>query len=152
MRDVSPETKELAQRLLWQEAGGRLDAENLAKAAERILDRLRRKLTDLLGQAGFIALYRRALRLAQGEYPALENLAVDAKPDERLLGLHEFAAANSENLATFVAGFSTLLAHLIWLLVTFIGDSLTVRLINEIWPEIAQYARDPSTRIWRDDA
>ena len=152
MRDVSPETKELAQRLLWHEAGGRLEAEVLAAAAERTLDRLRSRLTDLLGQAGFIALYRRALRLAQGEFPALENLAVDAKPDERLLGLHEFADANSENPATVVAGFSALLAHLIWLLVTFVGDNLTVRLIYEIWPEIAQDARDPSTRIWRDDA
>lgn len=138
MRDVSPATKDLAQRLLRHESGGQLEAEAVAIAAERTLAQLRTRLNALLGRMGYLALFRRALRLAQGEYPLLDSLAISQEPGGNLLGLREFAIANDGDPAAVASALAALVAHLFWLLVTFIGEGLTFRLIGEIWPDIAQ--------------
>ena len=140
MRDVSPATKDLAQRLLRHESGGQLEAEAVATAAGRTLARLRTRLNALLGRMGYFALFRRALRLAQGEYPLLDSLAIGPEPDGNLLGLREFALENDGDPAAVASALAALVAHLFWLLVTFIGEDLTFRVIGEIWPDIVQGA------------
>lgn len=151
MHAVSPATRELAQRLLWNEAGGRLGPEVLP-AAERTFGLLRRRLTDLLGQAGFTALLRRALHLAQAEYPILTALVVGGTAAETLSGLRELEVADATESASIAVALTALLAHLIWLMVTFIGEDLTIRLIDEIWPERGPDVGDPPVQGGRQDA
>ena len=68
--------------------------------------------------------------LAQGEAPLLEGMLIN--PD----GSFEFSPAMEERLATKeVANAGAALAgRLLGLLVTFIGEGLTLRLVHDIWP------------------
>lgn len=134
MHHVPPETQELARRLLRQEAGGRRESAALGAAIERACQRLRGRLVLLIGRIGFAALFRRALHLAQGDFPALEALAATEGGEPCLGGGREFAAAHAADPALVEAGFVAILAHLIALLDTFIGEAVTRRAIGEHWP------------------
>lgn len=87
----------------------------------------------LMGRGGFEALLARALLLATAEAPWLTGLQVVA--DGKLEGL---AAAHAKiDAAEFSEGEVVLLTQLLGLLVAFIGPALTLRLINQIWPQLS---------------
>ncbi len=134
MTVVSPAALELAQQLLRHEADGRLGAEALAAAAERVGGRMRGRLTDLVGLAGYHALFARALRLAQEEIPALKRITLDTNAEGGLRGIREFAGAQVDDSAA-AAGLTAILANLIGLLVVFVGEDLAIRLVRDAWPE-----------------
>jgi hypothetical protein len=139
MPEVSPAARIVARRVLLHEAGGRTEPAALAEAAERADARLRTRLADLIGQTGYTTLVARAVRLAQAEVPALEGIAVAAGETgaaERLHGVHEFARTSGD-AAAIEASLGAILAHVIGLLITFIGEDLALRLIREAWPELA---------------
>ena len=98
----------------------------------RVCEKLRISLTRFVGADGFTALLRRALALARADVPSLQTVKVTA--DGRLEGLEEFAA-DSENAGVEAA--TAITAHLLGLLVTFIGEPLTLRLVREAWPDVA---------------
>ena len=138
MPETSPAARVLARRVLRHEAGGRAEPAALAEAAERADARLRGRLARLIGPAGYTTLVARAVRLAQAEVPALERVTVDALARGAEGGLHgvrEFARASGDAGAA-EAGLSTILAHAIELLGTFIGEDLALRLIRDAWPEL----------------
>jgi len=126
----------VARQLLVFEAGGQIRAEEFARAVERACRRLRLRLANAIGPVGFDSLLTRALRLAQGEVTTLERIAFAEDSELSLQGAHEFAATHDPVATgdTFVA----ILAHFIWLLITFIGEDLGLHLIRETWPEIAR--------------
>lgn len=132
MEEVSPVAQELARRLLAHEAGARQGPEELAAAIERIHHRLRQTLARLIGLAGFNALFDRALHLAGAASPALAQVTVE------LQGAREFAVAHDS--FTVRAGFVSILAHFIGLLIRFVGEELTVGLIREAWPGLRSSA------------
>jgi hypothetical protein len=117
-------TRELAQRLLDAEAmeAGTADAETHAVC--RVCDKLRRPLSTLAGAAGFRSLLSRALTLAKQESAALG--AWEVKADGSL---------ESPNGETTPSG-AVLIAHLIGLMITFIGESLTLRLVHDVWIDL----------------
>ena len=138
MPETSPAARVLARRVLRHEASGRAEPAALAEAAERADARLRGRLASLIGPTGYTALVARAVYLAQAEVPALERVTVDALATGAEGGLHgvrEFARASGDAGAA-EAGLSAILAHVIGLLVTFIGEDLALRLIREAWPEL----------------
>jgi hypothetical protein len=92
----------------------------------RVLEKLRLSLTQFVGADGFTALLRRALVLARSDFPSLQIARVT--PDGRLEGIEEHAKKGVE-AATAIT------AHLLGLLVTFIGEPLTFRLIRNVWPD-----------------
>jgi hypothetical protein len=121
--DMNPEIKALAQRLIHHDAGLTSQAED-AEFMCRVCEKLRRPLTSLAGKAGFVSLLGRALTLAKREAPALS--AVQVRPDGLLEGLSgETVEANP-----------ILVACLLSLLFTFIGEHLTMRLLQDIWPDL----------------
>lgn len=91
--------------------------------AVRVLDKLRVALTRVAGSDGCTSLYRRSLALAQAEVPTLNGVTI--QPDCSVDGLETVAAKAAVALA----------AHLLALLVTFIGEPLTLRLVREGWPD-----------------
>lgn len=97
--------------------------------AVRVHETLRVSLTRFAGAEGFTAMLRRALALARADVPSLQNVKV--KADGHMEGL-EALAAHAPGEATEAAVAIT--AHLLWLLVTFIGERLTLRLVLEAWP------------------
>lgn len=130
---LPPQTRDLAQRLLAYENAAGKTSEPPQFAAFGVCERLRQPLVTLAGVAGFRALLSRALVLARAEAPSLS--AVEVAADGSLKCQDEFASqSNKEQLRD---GGDILIAHLIGLLLIFIGEGLTFRLVQDVWPEAA---------------
>jgi hypothetical protein len=93
-------------------------------AVSRVCDKLRRPFATLAGIAGFRSLLARALTLAKQESPDLRVWEV--MPDGSLEGLNGEAVQSG----------AVLITHLIGLMITFIGESLTLRLLQDVWPDV----------------
>jgi hypothetical protein len=120
----TPTTRELAKRLLAYEDVEADSATADVHAVSRVCDKLRRPLATLAGAAGFRSLLARALTLAKQESPVLG--AWEVRADGSLQGLNGEAA----ELGT------VLIAHLIGLMITFVGESLTLRLVHDVWLDL----------------
>ena len=101
--------------------------------AFRVCEKLRQPLTRLAGVAGFRSLLSRALALANDEVRWMK--AIHVRADGSLEGLDEAQAQLSET--EIADGEIVLIAQLIGLLATFIGEELTLRLVQESWPDAA---------------
>jgi hypothetical protein len=123
----------LAQRLLTYETVAGENSEPAEPAAIRVCAKLRRPLITLAGVAGFRSLLSRALTLARAEAPSLS--AVQVAADGSLKGLDELQPQIDKEQAR--DGGAILIAKLIGLLLTFIGEGLTLRLVQDVWPEAA---------------
>jgi hypothetical protein len=119
---LNSKTRELARSLLDYEGAGE------TPALLRVSEKLRRPLTTLTGGIGFRALQGRALTLAKAQLPNLT--AVEVKPDGSLDGLNGLRNDEAEE-----AGI-TLIAHLLGLLGTFIGEDLMLHLVRDVWPNV----------------
>jgi hypothetical protein len=123
--------RSIAKHLLVHETAGRKSSE----AKERgfgVTDKFRPQMATLMGIGGFRALLSRALVLANGEVPWLHSMRVNA--DGELEGLE--AIHGQLGAAEFLEGRVVLLAHILDLLVAFIGPELTSRLVGDILPHI----------------
>ncbi|MBZ5687562.1 MAG: hypothetical protein LAP86_21300 [Acidobacteriia bacterium] len=125
------ESRHLAERLLAKEAVTGENSEPTESAAFRVCAKLRGPLITLAGVAGFRSLLSRALTLARAEAPSLGAIQVAA--DGSLRGLDELASQTDKEQAR--DGGAILIAQLIGLLLTFIGEGLTLRLVQDVWPE-----------------
>ena len=99
--------------------------------AFRVCEKLRQPLSRLAGVAGFRSLLSRALALANDEVRWMK--AIHVRADGSLEGLDEAQAQLSET--EIADGEIVLIAQLIGLLATFIGEELTLRLVQESWPD-----------------
>jgi hypothetical protein len=134
---ATPEVRRFAQQLLAAEAGlGRASGAN-GSVVLRVCEKLRRPLMTLAGSAGFNSLLFRALTLAQKQAPILREVQVGA--DGLLKGLDAIDRDPHNHLAEAEA---LLLAEKIGLLFIFIGQALTLRLTNEIWPNASFVIED----------
>lgn len=137
MRSADTSTaRELAQRLLAYELAEANTVNAGTHAVSRVSDKLRRPLTTLAGAAGFRSLLARALTLAKQESPALG--AWEVKADGSL---------ESPNGEAEQSG-AVLIAHLIGLMVTFIGESLTLRLVHDVWLDLP----DSEVKVEKDES
>jgi hypothetical protein len=130
MDTPSPSVRDLAQRLLAAEAATERSADAPAHAAVRVIVKLGNCLTEFAGADGFAALMRRALTLARVEEPSLRNVKLMA--DGSLEGFEAIAhdpATGKSDVGVAIT------AHLLALLVTFIGHPLTLRMVREAWPD-----------------
>lgn len=110
--------------------------ESEAELVERCLAELGACLRGLVGVEGHRALVTRALRLAAAEYPFWESVRPADEWPRQLIGLSRSMRGVTPDHAR--AGVSELLAWLLWLLVTFIGPDLTLRLLREVWPTLPE--------------
>jgi hypothetical protein len=123
--------RKLAARLVENETWGKGDDVN-STALFLVTEKLRYPLTTLMGKAGHRAVLARALALAKWDVNCLG--AVQVNPEGSLEGTENLPENCSP--AQFTEGRLALIAHLLDLLVTFIGPALTVQLIHEIWPRV----------------
>ena len=121
-----------AERLIAYETTGNKSSETKTPAACLVGEKLRPHLATLMGNVGFRALLSRALALANAEVPWLR--AVCVKADGSFEGLDELGA--HVDLDEIFEGRVVLLAQLLGLLVAFIGEELTLRLVLEVWPKL----------------
>lgn len=118
MNTATPAVRDFARRLVAVEA---TDA-GAPGAEGRVCERLRGPLARLAGVAGFRSLLSRAVALARAEVPALA--AVEVRTDGTLDGLDSTGPEPGV----------VVVAQLIGLLVTFIGEPLTLTLVRDAWP------------------
>jgi hypothetical protein len=130
---LPPQTRDLAQRLLAHENAAGKTSEPTKFAALRVCETLRQPLSALVGVVGFRSLLSRALTLARTEAPSLS--AVQIAADGSLQGLDELEPQINKDQAR--EGGTILITQLIGLLLTFIGEGLTLRLVQDVWPEAA---------------
>ncbi len=136
MNPAAHPLRDMAFRLLAEEQGtgeGTGDP-----AAARVCGKLGALLSKLAGAAGYCSLLSRAVALAQAEAPSLKSLHV--LPDGKLIGFYEATEATDKQ--EFERNEAVLVAQLLGLLTTFIGEPLTLQLVKEAWPAI-----DPRSTI-----
>jgi len=135
MAAVFPAIQDLARRILVFEAS-RVDVvgEQINEAV-RACVKLQVPLSKFTGSAGFLSLLSRALVLAKSEVPSLS--VVQIRADGSLAGFDEIKHGQDVGELELEKGRVVLLSHLLGLLATFIGESLTRRLACEAWPDIS---------------
>ena len=126
MDTPSSSMRDLARRLL---AASQTVSDPHVHEAVLVSDKLRTSLTRFAGADGFTSLLRRALVLARAEMPSLQSITIGA--NGRLEGFEQLATGTGAAAAAAAA----ITAHLLGLLVTFIGESLTLALVREAWPD-----------------
>lgn len=136
MTPVFPAIENLARRILAVEAARATAIDTQVDAAVRVCEKLQVPLSRFTGPAGFSSLLSRALVLAKAEVPALQ--VVQIRPDGSLAGFDEIKPdpnAGEQDAGALEQGRVVLVAHLLGLLATFVGESLTQRLACDAWPD-----------------
>jgi hypothetical protein len=135
-------TRDLARSLVASEADSNTASPHTEPATVRVYERLRRQLGAPLGVGGFQALAFRALALAKSESPRLG--AVQITESGGLRGLDEVECqtdADEEGEGGIV-----LIAQLLGLFLTFLGEATTLRLIEDLRLQVDVRTESATTR------
>jgi hypothetical protein len=141
MNAVSPAIEALARRLLAFESSRGSPSDAQSDRAAQVCERLRGPISKFAGLASYRSILSRALALAKAEVPALGVLRVAG--DGSMEGLDELTVQPAANPAK--QGGAVLVAQLLGLLVTFIGEPLALALVRDAWPEAAREGIDLGT-------
>ena len=123
----------LARRLIAAERRASDSGDTDGRAAWRVCEKLRESLSPLTGNRGFRGLVARALALARVEVPWLSKVELGDAGTVVLPDTLENEVQPDEASRGGVA----LVTHLLELLATFIGEALTLRLVQQVWPKTA---------------
>ena len=137
MNSVTPAQLRLAQWLLQQESAGRDEPAAAADAAALAWDKLSPRLANIFTIAGTHGIAKRAIYLAQRNFPLLRGV----EGEMGLNGLRGAMAEIDESEAAHAA--AAVLANVIALSVTFIGEDLSLRAIRDVWPDAPLGEEDP---------
>jgi hypothetical protein len=129
----NPALRQLALKALAQRAGAAAGTAALAAAAQRAYDDLTQVSAPLIGQVGVDALTGRTLYLAQRKYPWLVHTREPEQWKGPFAQIVFCLERQDPAVATEAAG--AVLTILTGLLVTFIGEPLTARLLRKAWPD-----------------
>lgn len=121
-------TRDLARRLVACEAGASTTSLQAEPATVRVYEKLRRQLGAPVGVDGFQAIASRALALAKSESPRLGAVEVTANGGLRGLGEVESQTDTDEDGEVGII----LIAQLLGLFLTFLGEATTLRLIEDL--------------------
>jgi len=119
-------TRDLARSLVASEADAGTNSLQTGPATVRVYQRLRRQLGAPVGVHGFQALASRALALARSESPRLRAVQITANGELRGLGDGESQAEENGEAGVI------LIAQLLGLFLTFLGEATTLRLIEDL--------------------
>ncbi len=116
---------ELALKLIASQEFNDFGQKSGTNAWNRVIEKLRILLTRFAGPDGYVALMRRAIALSRIEHPSLERCVLGR---DGVVVLHEDIPVE--------AGL-TLVARVLDLMTTFIGEALTLKLLADILPREA---------------
>jgi hypothetical protein len=122
-----------ALKVLTDRAGLDAGARQLADAVQRAYEDLARVSVPLIGQVGFDAMTGRALYLVQRTHPWLVPIH-EATEWHGPFG-HVVSCLEQQEPAVATEAAAAILATLTELLVKFIGEPLTARMLQEAWPD-----------------
>jgi hypothetical protein len=121
---ISSTSWTLARKLLAYESSPRSTPLSTKPPSVAVCEKISVALTPLMGGAAFQSLLGRALKLAKQDSADLEAVTIT---DKRTL---EGITGSGTDAGAAVA------ASLLSLLVIFIGESLTLRLLHDVWPAL----------------
>jgi len=121
-------TRELARRLVASETKASTKSLQTEPATVRVYERLRRQFRAPVGVDGFQVLASRALALAKSESPRLSAVQITANGGLRGLGEVESEMDMDESGEAGII----LIAQLLGLFLTFLGEATTLRLIEDL--------------------
>jgi hypothetical protein len=141
--------RDLAHRLLTYEADAGKASESAESATLRVYEKLRQSLVAVAGTAAFQSLAFRALIQAKSEAPSL--WAVRVAEDGSLQGLGEFEPEvdmDKDQAGEYSMGDGgiALIDRLLGLLLIFLGEALTLNLVQNAWPGAAFHDRNAGNR------
>jgi hypothetical protein len=136
MSHSTPDMQGFARRLVTHEAVG-----NKPPAFGGVVEKLRPPLVALTGVLGFQSILSRALAVAGEDVRWLR--AMHIKGDGSLECPAEMTHLDKEEIAD---GEVALIARLLGLLMTFIGEALTLHLLQDAWPEVLTNDFDSSKK------
>ena len=132
MSRATPQLRDFAERLIAYETTENKSSGTNNLAPFLVCEKLRPHLATLMGNTGVRSLLLRALAQAEGEVPSLR--AVQVKADGSLAGLDKLEVqADPQELAK---GSVVLVAQLLGLLGAFIGETLMLRIVSDLWPKL----------------
>jgi len=134
-------TRDLARSLVAGEADATTASLHTEPATVRVYERLRRQLGAPVGTDGFQALASRALALAKAESPRLSAVQVTANG-----GLRGLGEVESQTDADGEVGI-ILIAQLLGLFLTFLGEATTLRLIEDLRLQVDVRTESATTTI-----
>jgi hypothetical protein len=131
----------LAEWLVTAEMGATEGPPEGPAAASRVFEKLSQRLAQLITPVGSEALLTRAVHLSRAEFAFLDGVQAAPGKASLIARLRETAATVEPDLAQ--QGFVTVIATLVDLLVSFIGEDLTFRLLRDVWPELPMTSHSP---------
>jgi hypothetical protein len=133
-------TRDLARSLIACEADASTTSLQTEPATLRVYERLRRQLGAPVGADSFRALAARALALAKSESPRLSAVQVSADGVLRGFGEDESRWGKDEDEEAGIL----LIAQLLGLFLTFLGETTTLRLIEDLRLQVEE-TTEPAT-------
>jgi hypothetical protein len=135
MKKPDPALQELARRVMKARlSGSPASGTAVAEAMQGSCGELYRVLETAMGIGGLQALIDRAIQITSRDYPWMAD--VDAgTADCAMSGLTEAAA--HLDARTALQGSAALLANILALLISFIGEDLTLRFVRHAWPKVS---------------
>ena len=122
----------LARRIILTASPAEPDADR-GQASAAALDRLLSALSSLVGEAGSAMVIRRSLRLTEAAYPWLEDLR-RVSPGDLTAALAVALSTQPQDVAEGAA--IAVVASLLELLATLIGERLVRHILEETWPDV----------------
>lgn len=141
MHQPCPAIRELARWLLACEAAAVKSPGEKSPGVSFVCGKLGHHLSVLAGVVGFRSLLSRALTLARAEVPWLDAVRIREDGSLEWPGADESQHGTEET----AKGEAAIVAQLLGLLVSFIGEALTLLLVREVWPEAPFDGRDAGT-------
>ncbi len=133
MNRSTPQMRDFAERLIAHGTEENKSSGTRSPADFLVWEKLRPHLAMLMGNVGVYSLISRALAVSRCGVASLN--AVQVKVDGSLEGLDELDVQSDPE--QFAEGRLVLVTQLLGLLVAFIGEELTLRLVREAWPKLS---------------
>jgi hypothetical protein len=124
---------DLAGWLLAKETGD-VDRPQLAAAAEQVCQKLSGRLSRWVSADGSRAIVSRAVHMARVEFRFLDGVSAGTPPEACFVGLYE--SIRDVEIGKAGAAVLAVLSAMLDLLMGFLGEELTLGLVQEIWPDM----------------
>jgi hypothetical protein len=146
---ASPSQIALAQWLIGREVSYAGQVLPGPEAAQRACLKFGQRLAVLFTPVGSQALLSRAIHLARTNFPSFTEHRTARTVEILTQRLRASGSGGTSNSAD--AGLSAVFATLIALVMSFIGEDLTVRLLRDVWPELPMPQPSAGDRPSTDD-
>jgi hypothetical protein len=130
---VPPPIRRLAKQILAYEHEANSSSVPPSHLEFRVIEKLNFYFVALMGSYAYRVVLSRALATASEEVPWLSKISVNQ--DRMLEGWSELEKSMAPDV--LFEGRVVLLARLLEFLITFVGETMTLRMLRDVWPKVS---------------